>query len=93
MDEGSSLNILYVETLDAMGILGPSSAPLSSPSLGSPTGELPSPYQPPTKHLSKVLMDEGSSLNILYVETLDAMGILGPSSAPLSSPSLGSSQA
>jgi hypothetical protein len=27
------------------------------------------------KHLSKVLMDRGSSLNIMYVEMLDAMGI------------------
>jgi hypothetical protein len=27
------------------------------------------------KHLTKVLMDEGSSLKIKYVETLDAMGI------------------
>jgi hypothetical protein len=27
------------------------------------------------KHLSKVLMDGGSSLNIMYVEMLDAMGI------------------
>ena len=25
-------------------------------------------------HLSKVLMDGGSSLNILYIDTLDAMG-------------------
>ena len=28
-----------------------------------------------TKRLTKVLMDGGSSLNIMYVETLDAMGI------------------
>jgi len=28
-----------------------------------------------TKHLTKVLMDGGSGLNILYAETLDAMGI------------------
>ena len=27
------------------------------------------------KHLTKVLMDGGSSLNILYVDTLDAMHI------------------
>jgi hypothetical protein len=27
------------------------------------------------KCLSKVLMDRGSSLNIMYIETLDAMGI------------------
>ena len=27
------------------------------------------------KHLTKVLMDEGGSLNILYVDTLDAMRI------------------
>ena len=39
-----------------------------------------------TKHLSRVLMDGGSSLNILYVDTLDTMGIdrarLRPSRAP-----------
>ncbi|XP_066320113.1 uncharacterized protein [Miscanthus floridulus] len=29
-----------------------------------------------TKHLTKVLMDEGSGLDIMYVETLDAMGIV-----------------
>ena len=28
-----------------------------------------------TKWLTKVLMDGGSSLNIMYVETLDAMGV------------------
>ena len=28
-----------------------------------------------TKRLSKVLMDGGSGLNIMYVKTLDAMGI------------------
>jgi hypothetical protein len=28
-----------------------------------------------TKWLTKVLMDGGSSLNIMYAETLDAMGI------------------
>ena len=37
-------------------------------------------------HLSKVLMDGGSGLNILYADTLDAMGIdrarLRPSGAP-----------
>ena len=27
------------------------------------------------KHLTKVLMDGGSGLNIMYAETLDAMGI------------------
>jgi hypothetical protein len=27
------------------------------------------------KRLTKVLMDGGSGLNIMYVETLDAMGI------------------
>ena len=27
------------------------------------------------KHLTKVLMDEGSCLNILYVDTLDALRI------------------
>src|SRR6185295_18778143 len=38
------------------------------------------------KRLTKVLMDGGSGLNILYVDTLDAMGIdrsrLRPSGAP-----------
>jgi len=28
-----------------------------------------------TKHLTNVLMDEGSGLNIMYAETLDTMGI------------------
>ena len=28
-----------------------------------------------TKRLTKVLMDEGSGLNIMYAEMLDAMGI------------------
>jgi hypothetical protein len=28
-----------------------------------------------TTHLSKVLLDEGSGLNILYASTLDKMGI------------------
>jgi len=28
-----------------------------------------------TKRLTKVLMDGGSGLNIMYTETLDAMGI------------------
>ena len=32
------------------------------------------------KRLTKVLMDGGSGLNILYVDTLDAMRILGRSS-------------
>ena len=39
-----------------------------------------------TKCLTRVLMDGGSSLNIFYVDTLDAMGIdrarLRPSGAP-----------
>jgi len=39
-----------------------------------------------TKHLTRVLMDGGSGLNILYVDTIDAMGIdrarLRPSGAP-----------
>ena len=30
-----------------------------------------------TKWLTKVLMDGGSSLNIMYAETLDAMGMDG----------------
>ena len=29
-----------------------------------------------TKQLTKVLMDGGSSLNIMYAKTLDAMGIV-----------------
>jgi hypothetical protein len=41
------------------------------------------------KRLTKVLMDGGSGLNILYVDTLDAMGIdrsrLRPSGAPFHS--------
>jgi hypothetical protein len=44
-------------------------------------------------HLTKVLMDGGSSLNILYVETLDAMGISLSSSVPPFSPSSVSSRA
>ena len=39
-----------------------------------------------TKHLIKVLMDRGSGLNIMYAETLDAMGInrarIRPTGAP-----------
>jgi hypothetical protein len=39
-----------------------------------------------TKRLTKVLMDRGNSLNIMYVETLDAMGInrthIRPEGAP-----------
>ena len=39
-----------------------------------------------TKWLTKVLMDGGSSLNIMYAETLDAMGInqscIWPTGAP-----------
>ena len=39
-----------------------------------------------TKRLTKVLMDGGSGLNIMYVETLDAMGIdrarIRPTRAP-----------
>ena len=39
-----------------------------------------------TKWLTKVLMDGGSSLNIMYAETLDAMGIdrarIRPTRAP-----------
>jgi hypothetical protein len=40
-----------------------------------------------TEHLSKVLTDGGSALNIIYVETFDALGIacsaLRPSAAPI----------
>jgi hypothetical protein len=50
---------------------------------GDPTPNVPQPGSYPllvdpivgNKRLSKVLMDGASSLNILYVETLDAMGI------------------
>jgi hypothetical protein len=39
-----------------------------------------------TKRLTKVLMDGGSGLNIMYAETLDAMGIdqarIWPTRAP-----------
>ena len=38
------------------------------------------------KRLTKVLMDGGSSLNILYVDTLDAMRILRLELRPVSSP-------
>jgi hypothetical protein len=45
------------------------------------------------KRLSKVLMDRGSDLNIIYIETLDALGItcskLRPSLAPFHSVILG----
>ena len=38
------------------------------------------------KHLTKVLMDGGSGLNILYVETLDTMCIPRSELRPVSSP-------
>ena len=38
------------------------------------------------KHLTKVLVDGGSSLNILYVDTLDAMHIPQSELRPASSP-------
>ena len=38
------------------------------------------------KHLTKVLMDRGSGLNILYVNTLDAMRIPRLELRPASSP-------
>ena len=38
------------------------------------------------KHLTKVLMDEGSGLNILYIDTLDAMHIPWSKLRPVSSP-------
>ena len=42
-----------------------------------------------TKRLTKVLMDGGSGLNIMYIETLDAMGIdqvhIRPTRAPFHS--------
>jgi hypothetical protein len=45
------------------------------------------------KRLTKVLMDEGSSLNILYVETFDAMGVSWSKLRTSIFPFLGSSQA
>ena len=46
-----------------------------------------------TKRLTKVLMDGGSDLNIMYAETLDAMGVdrshLQPTRAPFHSILLG----
>ena len=46
-----------------------------------------------TKRLTKVLMDGGSSLNVMYAETLDAMGIdracIRPTRAPFHSIMLG----
>jgi hypothetical protein len=45
------------------------------------------------KHLSKVMVDGGSGLNIMFIETLDAMGInrsrIQPSRAPFHSIMLG----
>ena len=41
------------------------------------------------KCLTKVLMDEGSGLNILYIDTLDAMRIPGRNSAQRALPSTG----
>ena len=38
------------------------------------------------KRLTKVLMDGGSGLNILYVDTLDAMSIPRSELCPVSSP-------
>ena len=37
-------------------------------------------------HLTKVLMDDGSSLNVLYTDTLDRMGILRKSLRPSRAP-------
>jgi hypothetical protein len=39
-----------------------------------------------TKRLTKVLMDEGSGLNIIYVEMLDAMGIDQSCIRPIGAP-------
>ncbi|XP_066341510.1 uncharacterized protein [Miscanthus floridulus] len=39
-----------------------------------------------TMHLSKVLMDRGSGLNLLYASTLDRMGILWSSLCPSKAP-------
>jgi hypothetical protein len=40
--------------------------------------------------LSKVLMDGGSSLNIIYAKTLELLGLIGPRSGPVRHPSTGS---
>jgi hypothetical protein len=40
--------------------------------------------------LSKVLMDGGSSLNIIYAETLELLGLIGPRSRVVQHPSTGS---
>jgi hypothetical protein len=39
-----------------------------------------------TKRLSKVLMDGGRDLNVLYVETLNRMGISGSALHPSTKP-------
>ena len=39
-----------------------------------------------TKRLTKVLMDGGSGLNIMYAETLDAMGIDRSRVRPIGAP-------
>jgi hypothetical protein len=39
-----------------------------------------------TKRLTKVLMDGGSGLNIMYAETLDAMGISRSRIRPIEAP-------
>ena len=41
------------------------------------------------KHLTKVLMDGASGLNILYIDTLDAMRIPRSELRPTGSPSMG----
>jgi hypothetical protein len=43
--------------------------------------------------LSKVLMDGGSSLNVIYVETLELLGLIGPRSGPARHPFTGLSPA
>jgi hypothetical protein len=40
--------------------------------------------------LSKVFMDGGSSLNIVYAETLELLGVISPRSGPVQHPSTGS---
>jgi hypothetical protein len=40
--------------------------------------------------LSKVLMNRGSSLNIIYAETLELLGLIGPRSGLVQHPSMGS---
>ena len=58
------------------------------PSHIAPPGRYPLVVDPiiHKKHLTKVLMDGGSGLNILYIDTLDAMRIPRSELSPASSP-------